>query len=216
MLLIGIGFSIFFSFFIHVIYSHELEIKKKDCKKSESSVSNLDISLENGNNRNPKTKRFDKRGSFKFSIVNFPYFLAISLSHAYGDFVSKLIRYVRVCSKYELFRKQGKLFANKLIKQDYQQSRFNDIVNKKIFNMSNADWHLYYIFKPLLFTELSKNFLCSRLLQRAHGWNNRTAEDTHSSMAAELTSIFVEVHVCSICYCFVFCIFPFDFELCML
>lgn len=44
-------------------------------------------------------------------FINFPYF------------VSRLIRYPITCSMYEHILKQRRLLTNKLIKEDYQQSR---------------------------------------------------------------------------------------------
>ena len=44
---------------------------------------------------------YDKRDDFYFPIVHFPYLSSnIPESRAYGVFVSQLIRYARVCSKY--------------------------------------------------------------------------------------------------------------------
>ena len=50
---------------------------------------------------------YDKRDDFDFPIVNFPYFCSdIPESPAYGVFVSQLIRYGWICSKYEDFSVQ--------------------------------------------------------------------------------------------------------------
>ena len=54
------------------------------------------------------TRLFGKRDDFDFPMVNFPYLSSnISESPAYGAFVSQLIRYARVCSKYKDFLFRG-------------------------------------------------------------------------------------------------------------
>ena len=56
-----------------------------------------------------------------FPIVNFPYLSSnIPESPAYGVFVSQLIRYARVCSKF-LFR--GSILISKLLKKGYSSQK---------------------------------------------------------------------------------------------
>ena len=56
---------------------------------------------------------YDKRDDFDFPIVNFPYLSSnIPESPAYGVFVSQLIRYARVCSKYEEFLLRGSILVS--------------------------------------------------------------------------------------------------------
>ena len=136
---LSINNSHFYSY-VDSIYPGELEIK--DTTESVSSVSYLDALLEKDLNGILTTKLYDKRDDFNFSIVNFPYLCSnIPSSPAYGVFVSQLIRYARACSTYDEFLKRGMLLTNKLIKQDYQQSRlkssfrkfygrYNDLVSK--------------------------------------------------------------------------------------
>ena len=53
-----------------------------------------------------------------YPVVNFPYLNSnIPESPAYGVFVSQLIRYPRVCSKYENFLFRGSILVSKLLKQ---------------------------------------------------------------------------------------------------
>ena len=66
------------------------------------------------------TRLYDKRDDFDFPIVNFPYLSSnIPKSPAYGVFVSLLIHYVWVCSKYEDFLFRGFILVSKLLKQGY-------------------------------------------------------------------------------------------------
>ena len=65
------------------------------------------------------TRLYDKRDDFDFPIVNFPYLSSnIPESPAYSVFVSQLVRYARVCSKYEDFLFRGSILVSKLLKRD--------------------------------------------------------------------------------------------------
>ena len=62
---------------------------------------------------------YDKCDDFDFLIVNFPYLSSnIPEFPAYGVFVSQLIRYARVGSKYEDFLFRGSILVSKLLKRD--------------------------------------------------------------------------------------------------
>ena len=66
-----------------------------------------------------------------FPIVNFPYLSSnIPESHAYGVFVSHLIRYARVCLKYEDFLFRGSILVSKLLKQGYSSRKLQTTFRK--------------------------------------------------------------------------------------
>jgi hypothetical protein len=70
------------------------------------------------------TSLYDKRDEFDFAIVNFPFLCSnISLSPAYGVYISQLLRYARACFAYEDFSKRGKLLTKKLMLQGHNESR---------------------------------------------------------------------------------------------
>ena len=84
-----------------------------------------------------------KRDNFDFPILHFPYLSSnIPESPACGVFVSQLIRYARVCSKYEDFLFRGSILVSKLLKQGYYSSwklqttfrkvygRYTDLIHK--------------------------------------------------------------------------------------
>ena len=82
---------------------------------------------------------YDKCDYFDFHIVNFPYLSSnIPESPAYGVFVSQLIRYARVGSKYEDFLFRGSILVSKLLQQGYSSrttfrklyGRHTDLVHK--------------------------------------------------------------------------------------
>ena len=61
---------------------------------------------------------YDKRDDIDFPKVNFPYTSSdIPKSTTYGVFVSQLICYAPVCSKYEDFLFRGYIRVSKLLKQ---------------------------------------------------------------------------------------------------
>ena len=88
-----------FGDFLHLIYPDELEIK--DTTDTPKSACYLDLHLEIDSTGKLNTKLFDKRDSFNFQIVNFPFLSSnIPSAPAYGVYISQLIRYSRACDRY--------------------------------------------------------------------------------------------------------------------
>ena len=80
----------------------------------------LDLHLEFDEDGKLFMRLYDKPDDFDFTKVNFPYISSnIPESHAYSVFVSQLIRYARICSKYEDFLFRGSILVSKLLKQGY-------------------------------------------------------------------------------------------------
>ena len=130
-----------FNDYIDVIYPKELEIKDTtDAPKLANYLDHLEFD-EDGQ---LFTRLYDKRDDFDFH--NVPYLSSnIPEYPSYGAFVSPLIRYARVCSKYEDFLFRGSILVSKLLKQGYSSQklqttfrkfygRHTDLVNK--FNTS--------------------------------------------------------------------------------
>ena len=71
---------------------------------NDKQVSYLDLNL-TSNEGILTYSVYDKRDSFSFEIVNFPYMdSCIPKKSALGVFTSQLIRYSRICSKFQDFR----------------------------------------------------------------------------------------------------------------
>ena len=67
-----------------------------------------------------RTKLYDKRDDFNFPIVNFPFKCSnIPATHAYGVYISQLIRYSRPCGFYQDFLDRGLLLTRKLPNQGF-------------------------------------------------------------------------------------------------
>ena len=99
------------------IYPPELDLKKTT--ESPTTVSYLDI-LITINKGKYVTAVYDKRDSFTFSIVNFPYLSSnIPSKPAYGVYISQLVRIGRICDNFEQFNDRHYKLTCKLIKQGF-------------------------------------------------------------------------------------------------
>ena len=111
-----------FGDYLHLIYPKELEIK--DTTDTPTSASYLDLHLEIDSRGKLKTKHFDKRNSFNFPIVNFPFLSSnIPSAPAYGVYISQLIRFSRACDGYSDFLDRVRLLTGRLLNQGFSDSR---------------------------------------------------------------------------------------------
>ena len=70
--------------------------------------------------------RIKKKCYYNFPIVNFPFkFSNIPASHAYGVYISQLIRYSRACGYY-----RGLLLTRKLLNQGFLYAKLNYSLNR--------------------------------------------------------------------------------------
>ena len=100
------------------IYPPELDLNKTT--ESPTTVSYLDI-LITINEGKYVTAVYDKRDSFNFSIVNFPYLSSnIPSKPAYGVYISQLVRIGRIC---EQSNDRHYKLTSKLIKQGFWYTR---------------------------------------------------------------------------------------------
>ena len=111
-----------FADYVNVIYPNELEIK--DTTDSPKSACYLDLHLEIDFRGELTTKLFDKRDSFNFPIVNFPFLSSnIPSAPAYCVYISQLIRYSRACDLYQDFLDRARLLTDKLLNQGFVNTR---------------------------------------------------------------------------------------------
>ena len=90
---------------INEIYPSELILKKTTQNCGIVSYLDVGIMVRNGHFT---TTIFDKRESFNFRIVNFPFMSSnISAVPSYGSYMSQLVRIERICSTYNEFVKQN-------------------------------------------------------------------------------------------------------------
>ena len=118
-----------FKEFISDIYPKELTIS--ETTESTSVASYLDLLFIRDNSNNITTKLYDKRDTFGFHIVNFPFMSSnIPSAPAYGAYASQLIRYARCCSNYSDFLSRHRALVTRLLSQDYKVNRLSNTFKK--------------------------------------------------------------------------------------
>ena len=118
-----------FKEFISDIYPKELTIS--ETTESTSVASYLDLLFILDNSNNITTKLDDKRDTFGFHIVNFPFMTSnIPSVPAYGVYASQLIRYVRCCSNYSDFLSRHRALVTRLLSQGYKVNRLSNTFKK--------------------------------------------------------------------------------------
>ena len=106
------------------MYPKELTLKETTESKTSVSYLDLQISIENGKFW---TKLFDKRDNFDFPIVNYPHMDSnIPVKPALGVYISQLIRFGKLCSKFSDFKERNLLITNKLLTQGYKYQNFGN------------------------------------------------------------------------------------------
>ena len=118
--LISLNNSVF-ERYLDRIYPQELSITKETQSDKEASYLDLLISV-----RDEKfhTKLYDKRDSFNFNIVNYPYPAASNIPEkpAYGVYASRIICFARACDHFIDFSDRHILLCKSLLKQGYKYS----------------------------------------------------------------------------------------------
>ena len=67
------------------------------------------------------SKIYDKRDDFDFDIVNFPFLDGdVPCRASYGEYISQLIRFTRVCNHVEDFNARKKCLTAKLLRHGYR------------------------------------------------------------------------------------------------
>ena len=115
-----------FKEFISDIYPKELAISE-----TTESTSYLDLLFIRDNSNNITTKLYDKRDTFGFYIVNFPFMSSnIPSAPAYGVYASQLIRYGCCCSNHSDFLSHHMALVTRLLSQGYKVNRLSNTFKK--------------------------------------------------------------------------------------
>ena len=118
-----------FKEFISDIYPKELTIS--ETTESTSVASYLDLLFIRDNSNNITTKLYDKRDTFGFHIVNFPFMSnSIPSTPAYGVYASQLICYARRCSNNSDFLSHHRALVTRLLSQGYKVNRLSNTFKK--------------------------------------------------------------------------------------
>ena len=86
---------------VNQIYPAQLKLNKANTSDTETPFLELQLSISNGYF---SSKIYDKRDDFDFDIVNFPFLDGdCPRRPSYGVYISQLIRFAGVCSKFDYF-----------------------------------------------------------------------------------------------------------------
>ena len=70
------------------------------------------------------TTVYDKRDSFNFCIVNFPFMSSnIPAGPSYDVYISQLVRIRRICGTYDEFIKRNMMITTRSIKQGFRYNK---------------------------------------------------------------------------------------------
>ena len=141
---------------IYQIYPRELEIKLESNNNKE--VAYLDLLLKSENDCLISSV-YDKRDNFSFEIVNYPYIdSCIPKRCALGVYISQLIRYARISSKFEDFKSKSVSLVNKLRNQGYYLSDLRRLT-LKFYRDRGELIHKYRVSNANIFLkEISQDF----------------------------------------------------------
>ena len=86
---------------------------------TKNTASFLDLHLEMDSEGRLRTKLYDKRDDFNFTIVDFPFIdSSILAASAYWVYMCQLIQYSRACGSYQIFHDIGLLLTRRLLNQE--------------------------------------------------------------------------------------------------
>ena len=125
-----------FGKFVKDIYPPELKVTKENEGNQATSFLEIDMNIKD---KKFVTKVYDKRDAFNFTIVNFP--SAKSNIHEkilYNVFISQIIRYIRVCNKWDSFVSRLKLLLDKLIEKGAKKKRLLMTLSKYFKNKAET------------------------------------------------------------------------------
>ena len=115
--------------FISDIYPKELTIS--ETTESTSIASYLDLLFIRDKSNNITNKLHDKRDTFGFHIVNFPFMSSnIPSAPAYDVYASQLIRYAGCCSNYSDILLRHRALVTTLLSQGYKVNRLSNTFKK--------------------------------------------------------------------------------------
>ena len=110
------------------IYPTELQLSKANSSDTEAPLLDLNLSIIN---HIVSSKIYDKQDDLNFEIVNLPFLDGdVPRSPSYGEYISQLIRFARVCSNVDGFNNIN-LFSNaNLLKQGYGYHKIRKAFSK--------------------------------------------------------------------------------------
>ena len=121
----------YFEGMVNQIYASELQLNKANISDTEAPFLDLHLSVANGF---VSSKIYDKRDDFDFDIVNFPFLDGdVPRRASYGEHISQLIRFARVCNHVTDFNARNKSLTAKLLQQCYRYHKLRKTAIRKRF-----------------------------------------------------------------------------------
>ena len=118
----------YFEQMVGQIYPTELHSNKANSYDSDAPFLDLNLSITNGI---VSSKIYDKQDDFNFEIVNLPFLDGdVPCSPSYGVYISQLIRFARVCSNVDDFKKRNLFLTAKLFEQGYRYHKIRKAFSK--------------------------------------------------------------------------------------
>ena len=115
---------------LHEIYPPEVKLKKENVNNNEATFLDLHVCL---NERQIITCLYDKRDSFPFAIVRFPYKCSTLLSKMYDSTISaELLRIARATSSFSSSLKTGDTFISRMKRQGATSIGVKNILRKML------------------------------------------------------------------------------------
>ena len=117
-----------FSQHLPQIYPAELVLNKANANNNK--IDYLDITVSSENNV-LSFSLYDKRDSFNFEIVNFPFLdSCIPRKPALGIFYGQMARIAKICTKYDDFCKRITELSKRLLCQGYKKVELNRLASR--------------------------------------------------------------------------------------
>ena len=118
----------YFEQMVGQIYPTELQLNKANSSFTEAPFLDLNLSITNGI---VSSKIYDKRDDINFEIVNFPFLDGdVPRSPSNGIYISKLIRFARVCFNVDDINNRNLFLTAKLLKQGYRHHKIRKAFSK--------------------------------------------------------------------------------------
>ena len=115
----------YFKQMVGQIYPIELKLNKANSSNTEAPFFDLILCITNGR---VSFTIYDKRVSFNFETVNFPFLDGdVPRSSSNGVYISQLIRFATVCSNIDYFNNRNLFLIAKLLKQGYRYHKLHKI-----------------------------------------------------------------------------------------
>ena len=121
----------YFSSDITLIYPPELDVKKENHSPHEAAYLDLLIRVQDDTFQ---TSLYDKRDSFNFGIVNYPYVSSSNIPQnpAYGVYTSRLVSIARACDHYKDFEQRHNSLCTKLLQQGFKYEKLKKQLHKTL------------------------------------------------------------------------------------